>query len=147
MECSKWDDIKLFKEGDAFVQKLNTSDFSVLNYPESYQNNTNYRIYLEQIQNAYGLGKPLECALQLEYFFELPKSNDLQKSTANTTLKNALKCFKDSEFPIDFKGCIYKYNFEKETKLDFATSKNDYLSWCLAGGDGGQQDFLVTEDQ
>lgn len=146
MECSKRDDIKLFKEGDAFIQKLNTSDFSVLNYPDNYHNNTNYKIYLEQIENSYGLDKPIQCALQLEYFFELPRSNELQKTTANTTLKNALKCFKDSEFPIELRGCIYKYDFEKESNLDFETSRNDYLSECLAGESGGKQDYL-TEDQ
>ena len=91
----------------------------------------------------------MECALQLEYFYQQEISNELQKSTANTTLQNAIKCFKDSEFPIDFKGCIYKYEFEKEFNLDFETSRNEYLSQCLAGeGEktDDKQDFL-TEDR
>lgn len=91
----------------------------------------------------------MECALQLEYFYQLEKKNDLQKSTANTTLKNAIKCFKDSEFPIDFKGCVYKYEFEKEFNVGFETSRNDYLSQCLAGEveeTDLKQDYL-TEDK
>ena len=75
IECSKNDEIKLFKEGDAFAQKLSTQDFAVLNYPDNYFNNSNYRIYLEQIYNKYGLDKPMECALQLEYFYQLGKTN------------------------------------------------------------------------
>jgi hypothetical protein len=73
----------------------------------------------------------------------------LQKSTANTTLQNAIKCFKDSEFPIDFKGCVYKYEFEKEFNLDFETSRNEYLSQCLAGSGKktDQKEDFLTEDK